>query len=290
MQNNKINLLKVIKLGIKVCYYFITNKTATKQDIAESYNQVSQKYQETYLATMHIYNEQILNQLIKDIPEGYILDLAGGTGFNSVYLKDNNKDYQIDLVDISQDMLNQCTRKDINLICDSMIHYLSQQEVNKYDGIICTWALMYEKPQNVIKECYRVLKKGGYLYILVNDKATLPQVRKVYPYLLMKYERDVHKLMLDLPTPKDKSMLLKWGETNGFQCVSIEDNKQDFKFDSFKEATKFVTSTGALAGYDVMLDIKRQDILSMFTQLLEKSESHPCITHHFIITVFKKEL
>lgn len=57
-----------------------------------------------------------------------------------------------------------------------------------------------------------VIKNGGYLYILVNDQQTLPQIRKIYPKLLIEYVDSINKLMFDLPMPNNAQQLERWAK------------------------------------------------------------------------------
>lgn len=287
MQNAKTNLIKTVRLAIKVTLLFITRQIVSKEDIGNSYNLISKSYQQEYLTTMHIYNEQLLEHLLTNLNQGKILDLAGGTGFNSEYIAAYGN-YDIDLVDISKEMLEQCYLN-INKNESGMLNFLNKQPAKKYDAIICTWALMYECPQKIIKECYQILKPRSYLYILVNDKQTLPQIRKSYPKLLIKEVSKINKLMLDLPTPKNQQQLDRWAKRAGFDRYSLETLRQDFIFDSWDKAAKFAISTGALAGYDIMIDLHDQDIFINLVGELEKISQYPCITHHFIKGIFYKD-
>ena len=288
MQNTMQMIYKTFLLGVKVCYLYIKGRKVTSIDIGNSYQKVSQDYHHYYLSTMHQYNERLLDHLVSHVSKGKILDLAGGTGFNASYIMNKGK-YDIDLVDISQDMLNQCRDPLIHKICENMLIYLKTCEEERYDALICTWALMYENPQKVLKECYRVLKKKGYLYILVNDRQTLPQVRKVYPLLLIEYVKHIQKLMMELPTPRHQKQLHQWNKNAGFKTLLCQEKKQDFLFDYWEDAATFVTSTGALAGYDVMIDLRDKDIFESFVKRLELTSNKPCITHHFIEGIAIKE-
>lgn len=280
-------IINSLYLGLKVIYLFISGQVVSKKDISDSYDFVSKSYQPQYLATMHIYNEQLLDHLKANIKQGKILDLAGGTGFNCAYINKSGN-YHLDLVDISTEMLKQYRGSDVTKINSGMLEYLNNQNSQSYDAIICTWALMYECPVKVIKECYRVLKNHGYLYILVNDKQTLPQIRKIYLKLLVDHVAIVKKLMFDLPTPKNQNQLNKWAKQAGFKENRLETLKQDFNFDNWQEAAKFVVSSGALAGYDVMIDLHNQIVFKSLIKELNNLKERPCITHHFIKGIFYK--
>lgn len=280
-------IINSLYLGIKVGYLFVSGQVVSKKDISASYDFVSETYQQQYLATMHIYNEQLLDHLKENIKHGKSLDLAGGTGFNCTYINESGN-YHLDLVDLSKEMLKQYRSNDVTKINSGMLDYLKHQNCRSYDAIICTWALMYECPQKVIKECYRVLKNHGYLYILVNDKQTLPQIRKVYLKLLVEHVSIVKKLMFDLPTPKNQSQLNNWAKQAGFKQNQLETLKQDFNFDNWQEAAKFAVSSGALAGYDVMIDLHDHMVFKTLVKELNNLKGRPCITHHFIKGIFYK--
>ena len=287
MHVKKRKIISLFHLGIKVGYLFITRKIVTRSDIGNSYDLVSKTYQQEYLKIMHTYNDILLNHLIKHISKGRILDLAGGTGYNSNFIQEYN-DYSIDLVDISKQMLKQCQNSSINKVCKGMLEFLTVQESCCYVAIVCTWALMYEQPQKVLNQCQRLLKNGGYLYILVNDQQTLPQIRKIYPKLLIEYVGSINKLMFDLPMPNNAQQLERWAKKAGLKNCRVTSKKQEFYFTDWNRAAKFVTSTDALAGYDAMLDLKNEKIFNTLVEQLQKFFTKPCITHHFVMGIFKK--
>lgn len=70
--------------------------------------------------------------------------------------------------------------------------------------------------------------------------------------------------------------------------LSSNFKKQEFYFTDWNRAAKFVTSTGALAGYDAMLDLKNEKIFNTLVEQLQKFFTKPCITHHFVMGIFKK--
>ena len=81
---------------------------------------------------------------------------------------------------------------------------------------------------------------------------------------------------------------LRWAKKAGLKNCRVTSKKQEFYFTDWNRAAKFVTSTGALAGYDAMLDLKNEKIFNTLVEQLQKFFTKPCITHHFVMGIFKK--
>ena len=116
----------------------------------------------------------------------------------------------------------------------------------------------------------------------------MPQIRKIYPKLLIEYVDSINKLMFDLPMPNNAQQLERWAKKAGLKNCRVTSKKQEFYFTDWNRAAKFVTSTGALAGYDAMLDLKNEKIFNTLVEQLQKFFTKPCITHHFVMGIFKK--
>ena len=197
----------------KLCKLLLTNKFTDLDDIANSYNIVSENYEDIFLKEMHKYNEEMLKEIIIQYSdmnfdqELNILDLACGTGFNSRFLNENLNKSKFTLVDISKGMLNEsiknCNFK-AEFIKKDMLSFLSECDDNTFNIVICSWAIKYQEPKKIIKEVSRVLKKDGYFGVIVNLKNTLPEVRKIYPKLLLDNYIEVDKFMKELPNTLNK--------------------------------------------------------------------------------------
>jgi len=226
--------MKQLLLFIKVCRFFLTKKFITKEDIGNAYNKVSKRYKNQYLRVMHKYNDQLLKKTIHflNIKHNlHILDLAGGTGCNTTFLKQHCLDCRYNIVDISKGMLNQVPKSaDITCFQSDMLSFLQQSNKNQYDLVVCSWAIKYQDPQKIIKQCYRVLKKNGIFAVIVNTKQTLPEVRKIYSSLLRDNISSLQKLMLELPNPKNEQQLNKWLIKKGFQKKFSQSGSQVFSF------------------------------------------------------------
>lgn len=281
--------LSIFKLLIKVVYLYITGQVVKPCDIGCSYSTVSAEYDRRFLEVMHRYNISMLSALTYN-EQARVLDLACGTGFNCEWILSQHANTIIDGVDISKGMLEKAHDRlgySVNLIQSSMLEFLRQCKDNYYDIIVCSWALKYETPSEILKECRRVLKENGQIGIIVNSKHTLPEVRKVYTKLLAQNVSKVNKLMMELPNPRDEKHLYALMCKAGFTQTRTYRDFHKFMFSSASEAADWVTSTGALAGFDIMIDLHDPEVKSKLALLFEKYDISE-ITHHFIWGVARK--
>ena len=271
-----------IKLYYRVLKCFLTGNIVGTGDIAGSYSRLSSCYDAEFMNVMHKYNLSLLSML--KIPKGArILDLACGTGFNSEWLLRECPDG----VDASEGMLEEAGKRlngTVRLIRASMLEFLEQCGEETYDIIVCSWALMYQPPLKVLQQCGRVLKRGGQIGIIVNSKATLPEIRKVYRHILIHNPEKVKKLMLELPNPKNERQLRSWLRRSGLSDVKTSRGLHRFHFGSSRDAAEWVTSTGALAGFDVMVDLRDHCLKEQVSRLLSRFGT-AYVTHDFVLGV-----
>ncbi len=260
-------------------------------DIANSYDAISKGYEAYFLKTMHRYNDRVLTLLLNQSVGKKVLDLACGTGYNTRFLQRKGVEAEFTLVDLSKGMLTQAKDKAINqeqltFIHQDMITYLQSCPNGTFDTIICTWAIKYQPPLQVIKECARVLKKGGRMAVLVNTADTLPEMRKLYPRLLVRNIVRIRQIMSDLPNPKSRQVFQNWFICCGFDAVTVKKARHRFHFANAAELVEFLTSTGALAGYDRMIDLRsdriKQQMISYFSRKNINSTEH-----RFIYGIFE---
>lgn len=262
------------------------------QDIGHAYDQVAGHYELYFLQTMHRYNDQLLDQLLVRLPKSdpMLLDLACGTGCNSLYLRERLPKATLILADISQGMLSQAEErvKPPALFYQAdMLEGLRPFPAESFDAVVCCWALKYHRPHAVIAQCRRVLRPGGYLAVMLNTKDTLPEIRPAYAKLLRQNLRYVEKVMLPLPNPLTLRTFDHWFKWAGLgKCVSGQ-GEQRFDFRDAEQLTEFVTSTGALAGYDVMLDLRKSPLKAQFAALLAQC-GQLSVTHRFVWGIYQK--
>ncbi|MDD4774516.1 MAG: methyltransferase domain-containing protein [Eubacteriales bacterium] len=273
----------------------LKGKTVKNTDIAASYDKVSKNYERYYLDTMHRHNDRVLNLLINKIREKQdkqsILDLACGTGYNTKYLLSRGIEADYTLVDLSKGMLEVAGERgmdsSVSLVNKDMLSFLKECPGEYFDIVICMWAIKYQPPQKVILECERVLKKNGLMAVIVNTCDTLPQMRRLYPKLVVYNRRSIKKVMFDLPNPKNKKEFAGWFTKAGFCIDELDDGRQIFCFKNAKRLVEFLNSTGALAGYDTMLDLRADTIQRQMVSYFKKNNIL-IAEHRFVFGVFEK--
>lgn len=283
-----------LRLYTKVARLFLSRKFVDAEDIGRSYNQVSNQYTDTFLSTMHTYNDEMIAELSKHLnrrEDLKVLDLAAGTGYNSLALRNLYPAADLTLVDISAGMLSEA-RKNLQenaaFVTADMLDYLRGCPDNVFDAVLCGWAIKYRSPLQTIRECRRILKQGGYMAVIVNKKNTLPQAAGIYPRLLEKHPGKISKLMFPLPNPKDITAFDNWFKKYSFAKIVSKEGFHDFNFGTSRELTEFVVSTGALAGFDVMLDLRHPDVQADMIRLLQKHDL-TVATHRFIYGIYQKQ-
>lgn len=274
---------KLAKLSLK-------NEWVKATDIGKSYDKVSTYYDDYFLKIMHQHNETMLCDLpdLKGVIQ--ILDLACGTGFNCSYLHARYANAVFHLTDLSEGMLRVAREKcpfAAEFAHKDMLSYLKEQEDERFDLAVCSWAIKYQEPKKIIHEIKRVLKPGGIFGVIVNKKDTLPEIRRIFVDLLSENASAIQKIMPELPNPKGKTQFIRWFTERKFTCLSSGEGKQLFNFRDPKDLIRWVTRTGALAGFDQMMDLGepqvRESMLSLF-----RAKQIQTVTHTFVYGVFKK--
>ncbi|MGL5069165.1 MAG: hypothetical protein ACRC6T_15355 [Sarcina sp.] len=134
----------------------------------------------------------------------------------------------------------------------------------------------------------RVLKENGSLAVIVNLKSTLSEVRKIYPRIIMNHSEKVEKIMLELPNPISESSFNRWFSSEKLNRIHSKSGGHRFEFKSTDELVNWVTSTGALAGFDIMVDMEDKDVQKTMAELFKK-KNISSITHKFVWGTYRNE-
>ena len=98
----------------------------------------------------------------------------------------------------------------------------------------------------------------------------------------------VDKIMKELPNPISEGSFEKWFINKGFKKVKSKSGEHKFRFNTSEELVTFVTSTGALAGFDSMVDMEDNEVKN---EMIEKfnSKNIKSVTHKYVWGVFKND-
>jgi ubiquinone/menaquinone biosynthesis C-methylase UbiE len=184
-------------------------------------------------------DEILLTYLLEQMPKRTgvtLVDFGGGTGrwveMLDAYFADSN----FIIVDLSKDMLAQAEKKltagsytnNVQLINASISQKIDEITGDSVDYIISTYNPLsfVDKPQNVIDEAFRILKKGGVAQITVqgyynalyskinNSLADAEELEQIFSEKKVKWNPDVPKLW-QLP----KADMFKFFKTSGFHDI-----------------------------------------------------------------------
>lgn len=130
---------------------------------------------EKNLSWNNIYERPHMLSIFDDFTHKNVLDVGSGTGYYSFYAL--KQDATVISVDASQKMLNYISQKDISnkirTVKSDLASGFSFIKNDSQDYIICSLVLHYiENWDYIIDEFYRVLKKGGKLYVSTHHPFT----------------------------------------------------------------------------------------------------------------------
>lgn len=286
----------LVKLLARFSQLFISGKFVRPNDIGQSYETLGSTFNQLFLDRMGKHNLSLLQRL-EVSSSSKILDLGCGTGFSFRYFKKRYPQCQVTGIDFSQKMIDVAKKlvakeglSNVRFVYGDMLQETEKLPANAYDIVICLWALEYTRPKKLLKEIYRVLKRNGTIGIIVNSKNTLSGVRKLFWKALFRYPCKMRKIMFELPLPKNKRHLSNLLSSARFKEIKTWQGKEQFSFRNGHHATYWIFNTGALAGYDQILDVRNDpELFKYFADNWESdSQGNIIITHKFVLATAKK--
>ena len=180
----------------------------------DSYDQVHETYMET--------KKMLSESLDKDTKR--ILDLGAGTGLELIHLFEVFPDASVTVVDISENMLNELSKRDFaNRVTTVCGDFFEVEFVNNYDAVISTSALHHFKPEEkatLYKKIYNCLKENG--QFINCDKISLSQEDQEHSMYELEHNIDNYK-HIDTPLTVDNEISIL--EQVGF--IDISSSKVD---------------------------------------------------------------
>lgn len=288
--------MKNLKLYFKFIKYYLTNNIINSKDISKSFNRISSNYDSVYLKQITSSSTPMLDEIINKLQaktkeDLNILELACGTGFNSNYIYSKLKTGTYTLVDISKNMLTSAKSNcDFNCIFveSDMLAYLNNCSDNSMDVIICAYAISYHSPKEIIKECCRVLKNGGFFGVIDNLKGTLPELKKLYPKLLIEHYDLVNKLIIKLPHSRNEYFFEKMFVDNRFNRINLKSSSHTLNFNNKTNLCHFLSTSGILSPLDCAINLEHSEVKSTLTNLLDYYNINR-LTHKYIWGFFRND-
>jgi ubiquinone/menaquinone biosynthesis C-methylase UbiE len=265
-------------------------RRATPRDVADTYSRVADDYDHRFLGAMGRHNTRMLDVMGPRLPPSpRVIDLACGTGFNSAYLAHAVGGTYL-LSDLSEGMLAHAARRmpEAEVFQGDMLAHAGSLPDSSFDGAVCAWAIKYSRPSEVASELGRILVPGGLAAVIVNRRDTLPEVRRAFPRLMARHSTSLDRVLFSLPNPRGTAGLTRWFKAGGFSVVDAGDGEEAFDFPTGREAADWVASTGALAGFDVMVDLQDDMVRATLGELLHNGDGNR-VTHRFVWGVFRNE-
>lgn len=153
---------------------------ADKTSLVELYDALAAEYDRTFQSG---YRERIQNDIIFTALELFlrenkcrILDAGGGTGFYSIPLA--AKGHEVTILDTSRKILKvaQSKAKNLHVTERVKIQHGDMEDIRQpdesFDVVLCHLSLCYVKnPGRALSEFSRVLRKGGFLSLVVENKS-----------------------------------------------------------------------------------------------------------------------
>ncbi|MBU4078110.1 methyltransferase domain-containing protein [Patescibacteria group bacterium] len=286
-------LYSLIKLLIRFIQLLVCGRLVRLKDIRQTYDDISGSYNELFLEKMGKHTVELVQEL-EAVGHSKILDLGSGTGYFYEYLRESCPECRITAIDFSPKMMKFAKASAVNgkgiFICGEMLGEINKLPADSYDIVVCAWSLGYTYPRKLLRQAYRVLKKNGRIGIIINTRNSIPEARKLFWKTLFKYPHKMQKIMFELSWPRNKDDLSRLLAKSGFKNTRNWHKEEPFVFINGADAVNWIFNTGALAGYDQILDIKNDiELFNYFVKNWESDSSdNIVITHKFVVAIAKK--
>ncbi|MBS1635868.1 MAG: class I SAM-dependent methyltransferase [Bacteroidetes bacterium] len=201
----------------------------------DTFNTLAQRYQERYMDVKAYHDGFAL--FCNHIPQqgASILEIGCGPGNVARYLLELRPDLQLHGIDLAPNMVDLARQNNPGATFEVMDARHIHELTSHYDAVMCAFCLPYlskEDVQKLFKDCFRLLKPGGMLYLSTMEddysksgfESSSDRKHKAYLY----YHHETHL----------RPML----EENGFEIIHL--SRQPYQ----KSDTETMTDLIILAG------------------------------------------
>jgi ubiquinone/menaquinone biosynthesis C-methylase UbiE len=279
----------VIKFNFKAASLYLLGREIGTSDFQRSYNLLASSYDDEWYKYLDVVTTEILAE-IDDQKLDYILDAGCGSGTTTLKLRKNYPDAHIVGLDFSKKMLIQARQKlgdnKALLFRDRLESGLKKFKDGQFDLIVCAWSLGYARNKEVYKELARILNQNGKLLIMTNKHDTLKAVQHSLKYTMCRHWNKLQKLPLH-KFPKDKKSLLAKLQ-NDFQEVKYGEGSFSIDLSDKQNIVDWLLNSGILAGYEFVLDLRRDKMTRKTCEDYIKSNYKEVIHNYMWVLLHKK--
>lgn len=284
-----------LKLSLKNYKYYLTNNIITLQDVSKSFNKVS-NYSSTYLNEITYSSIPMLDEIINKLKHNSsrslnVLDLGSGMGFNCIYLNNNLKYGNYTLVDISPGMIAK-SKKNCDFNCtfieNDILSYLNNCNDNSMDVIISSYSISYNSPKEIIKECCRVLKNGGYFGVIDTLKGSLPELQNIDSKIITNHYNLLNKSYKKLNHFRYEYYFEKIFVDNRFNRIKLLSDSIALNFINTSNVHDFISFSGILSPLDCVINLQDSKVKSTLTNLIN-TNNITLLTHKYIWGTFRND-
>lgn len=284
------------KLYLKTIMYSLNRNIVDSNDISKFFNKLSTNYDSKYFNNITSSSTPMLDEIIHKLrvnPKDTlnVLDIGCGTGFNSNYIYSKLKSGNYTLVDISKGMLSSA-KSNCNFNCtfieSDMLNYLKTCSDDSMDLIISSYSISYHLPKDIIKECSRVLKNGGFLGVIDTLKSTLPELKKFHSKFLIKNQHLLTKSILKLNYPRNEYFFEKMFVDNRFNRLNLKSTSTIVNFDNKACLYDFLCYSGIFTPLAFSINLDDSEAKLNLINLLDTYNVNS-LTHKYIWGSFRND-
>ena len=278
-------IVQLARLNARVAGLALRGRWLGPKEVGAGYDRVAPTYEEAWQRHLRHTTDELLQRL-PDPLSGRILDLGAGTGYAARYLAKANPASSVVAVDISEEMLDRARAQsppNLSCVAADMLGFARREEAESAALIVSTWALGYSHAARLLRECGRVLVRGGKLAFIVNYSDTLAPVFRAYQRCMLEFPGRV-RLAAFPRFPRDWRFLEGTLSRCGFEVEWHEDRQLNIQPPA-GEVLAWLRQTGVLAGFDAMLDLSGAAGAFFESDLAANRDS---LFHHFAMALARK--
>ena len=281
-----------IKMAARLFNLYFINKADCDSLVSQSYNRISDQYDQVWTNHMRDLTEAMINRL-EIASDDITLDLTCGTGYATSLLADKTNIRPIG-VDRSSGMIQQARSNygdNCDFIVSDIIDYLKAQPDNCFDIVTCCWGLGYSKPFSVIRQIKRILKPGGQIGIIDNSLFSLKEILSCSFLTFAEQPDKLQNLMRFRFLPGCKTLATMY-RLAGLKTQYRKNGSKSYFVSSGMEAINRLRSTGAAAGFEYAAAENFSDeIFDRFAEIIEQKhlkDGKIEVVHRYLTAIAKK--